>query len=91
MTLTKKMIIKAAIKSTGIRLEYIELVKFEGEYHWGGKAGAVFDEMNTYYKKLDDVPLERWINDLESKIASVLETSNFKHINDYIESVDWDS
>lgn len=89
-SITKKSIIAAIIEATGIKPEYVEFSKFEGEYYWCGKAAATFKETNTYLKRLNDAPLERWVTDFEAKVKDTLQYSGFTHINDYIESIEWD-
>ncbi|HHJ3076824.1 TPA: hypothetical protein ACPVZG_000620 [Vibrio parahaemolyticus] len=87
---SKNLILAQITKVTGIKYEYIGLEKFGNEYYWCGKAAATFDETNTYLTNLRDVPLERWVQDFQSKVEETLRNSEYNHINDYIESIDWD-
>ncbi len=94
--LTRKRILEAATKATGLKLTYIELFKANesdgGTYYWGGLAASYFSESNTHIQKLSDWPLERWICELTESIAEarpsdcLTETFTGFDMNNYIES-----
>lgn len=86
--ITSKKVIAAAAKFTGVKPEYIELIKDEGFWYWGGKAGSLFDSCMTY-NNLNDVSLERWAEDFESRVQTCLLSFNAKTMNDLIEEIDW--
>ena len=86
--LIKSTILKAIVAKTGIRDCYVDLVRCTDGYYWSGKAGACFSGAQTY-NKLNDVTLERWIEDFEYRVKETLSSSRFDNINDYIEDVDW--
>lgn len=86
--LNKSTILKAIAAKTGIKDCYVDLVRSSEGYYWAGKAGACFSYSQTY-DKLNDVTLERWIEDFEYRVKDTLGNSGFDNINDYIENVDW--
>jgi len=89
MILTKKKIINAVSESSGVSAENIELTKFEGTYHWSGKAGAMFLQTNTEIRNLKDYPLEKWKESFDEFKKETLKCSRFKSLNEMIESIDW--
>ncbi|WP_070962891.1 hypothetical protein [Vibrio sonorensis] len=91
MRLTVKSIVAQAAQKTGVKQEYIELMKASEGYFWCGKAGATFSE-SLAYNRLSDVSMERWIEDFEHRVNEVMSglgMSEYAHFNDYIESIDW--
>jgi hypothetical protein len=91
MRLTTKKIIEAATLKTGVKKEYVELVRFTTGYYWAGKAGAAFIGAEAFYR-LSDVTLERWVEDFEDRVQEVMEghrMSEYPSFNAYIESLDW--
>lgn len=98
--LTRKAIIAAVAKRTGLKPQYIDLQKANesdgGTYYWTGYAGSIFSEANSHIQKLNDWDLERWVDDAEHKIEESRpygwETDEFsgKDMNKYIESMSWE-
>lgn len=86
---TKKQIIAAAAKSTGVNEEYIELIKGDGYWCWAGKSGSYFDECATF-QRLNDATLQRWADDFKYKVERALEGSPQGSFNELIESINWD-
>lgn len=87
--LTTKMIIEAVSAKTGVKSEYISLVRDCYGYYWGDKAGSVFKESGTNIQKLSDYTCERWIDDFEMRMNETLLFNSYKTLNEYIESIDW--
>lgn len=88
--ISAKAIITAVIEATGIKPEYVQLSKYEGEYYWSGKVGSVFSSANTYNRKLTDSTIEDWVKGFASQVEDTIEFTEHKHINDYIESINWE-
>ena len=96
--LTIKLIENTISKLTGIKVEYIKLSRFDGEYTWGGKSGVCFSEMTTHYSTLGN--LERFIDSYTYALSEWdLEINGQENrnllamgsdMNSYIESIDWD-
>ncbi|MCY9861495.1 hypothetical protein OTK49_03060 [Vibrio coralliirubri] len=87
--ITVKAILKAVVDATGIKPEYVELGKFEGEYYWNGKSGSLFSGSNTYCRRLTDSTLEDWVDGYQRKVKETLEFTEYNHINELIESINW--
>lgn len=86
--MTKKQILKMVSNSFNIPFEYLDLIRFEGEYYWGGKVGAVFTATSVGRVTLKETPLQYWVEDFNSKFEE-FKSDNTIDIIDYIESIDW--
>lgn len=86
---TKKSVIAAAAMATSIKESDIELFTDEGQYYWGGKAGSLFSDTLIGVRRLNDRPLEFWVDDFKRKVAANLNRSNYSSFQELIDSVDW--
>jgi hypothetical protein len=88
MKLTKKIIIEAVKKASGI--DDVDLVKFDGDYYWEGKPSCLFDTANTYYDQLNhpNVSLQAWVDDYLDKVKTYEQFSD-KTIMEVVDGIDW--
>lgn len=102
MASTRRKITANITEKTSVKAEYFDLSKYEGEYYWGGQAGACFISTCTYYRTLHN--LESYTDDFLSRLKEWYETRNaIEHqylesatyhdmgdaLNRYIENIDW--
>jgi hypothetical protein len=80
----KEQILKVVCNHFDLKSEYIDLLKFEGEYYWAGKLSFFLNNTRTPFAQFSDQPIERWLEDLSIKI----EESNLSgcNVNELIEA-----
>lgn len=86
--LSKKAIISAINDCYGLVAGDVELVKFDGEYHWSGRVGACFADTLAVTGNLSSWTLERWLEDFYSKEVKLLGDKGVS-LKAYIDSIDW--
>ncbi|AGG58185.1 hypothetical protein VPDG_00023 [Vibrio phage henriette 12B8] len=84
MQITKKELIHKISAQFGVNVEYIELFKFEGTYHIGGKFGAILPSIDLGVRTLCDghVPF------FES-LKYILMDNEIPNFNIHIQNIDW--
>ncbi|WP_105903641.1 hypothetical protein [Vibrio gangliei] len=86
--LSKKLILAALTERYELSVGDVELIKFDGEYHWAGRVGACFADTLAVTGNLSTWPLERWLEDFNFKSEKLLADKGAS-LKAYIDSIDW--